>query len=94
MDIEKLFDENFEWPNNLKTGLYERLHDDHDGTGQGHLSVSISPDGDAWIKTNGTIHQYLRFRTHGGGGGSLRVRNALIILAEAIRLDNLKSSPK
>jgi hypothetical protein len=65
---------------------YSRLHDDHDGEFTGKISVVFSPDSDAWVyidKRDG-----LRFRTYSGGGASLRVRNALIILALAIKLDN------
>ena len=68
--------------------FYERLHDDHDGTFQGKITVSFSVDGDAWIGIDG--HPSLRFRTFQGGGVSLRVRNALVVLALAIKLDNEK----
>lgn len=73
---------------------HERLHDDHDGTGQGVLNVMFSPDGDArvWITGEaGMRSPTLRFRMPGGGGGlSPRTRIALLILAEAIRQDNEK----
>ena len=65
---------------------YERLHDDHDGTFRGKINVAFSIDGDAWISVDG--HRSLRFRTYEGGGMSLRVRNALVVLALAIKLDN------
>ena len=74
------------WPASLETRTaYSRTQDDTDGELSGHdLMVSIGPDGDAWVQTP----QVLRFRTYGGGGHSLRVRNALLVLAEAIRRDN------
>jgi hypothetical protein len=48
--------------------------------------VVIGPDGDCWVTAGGG--QTLRFRTWAGGGHSLRVRQALMVLAEAIRRDN------
>lgn len=65
---------------------YERQHDDTDGKPEGFLAVSFGPDGDAYVSIH--MHPVLRFRTEIGGGGSPRTRNALILLAEAIRLDN------
>jgi len=67
---------------------YVRLHDDHDGTKKGCIIISFDEAGDAFLYTDLHPHDVLRFRTLGGGGMSLRVRNALLILAEAIRLDN------
>ena len=78
------------WPENLvDREFYTRLHDDHDGTREGTLHVMFGCDGDAYI----SIHDAppfgaLRFRTFSGGGKSLRTRAALLLLAEAIRLDN------
>jgi hypothetical protein len=71
---------------------YERLHDDHDGTYTGKISVVISDDGDAWLQVIDTEPGFsLRYRMPMiGGGVSPRVRTALVILAEAIRLDNEK----
>lgn len=67
---------------------YTRRHDDTDGERgeEQDLSVMIGPDGDCWVQAGGG--QTLRFRTFAGGGGSLRTRNALLVLAEAIRRDN------
>ncbi|MFA6306271.1 MAG: hypothetical protein WCV70_00100 [Patescibacteria group bacterium] len=75
------------WMPELSSGeSYERLHDDHDGTGEGVLNVTFLPDGDATISID--IRTPLRFRNWLGGGMSLRVRNALMLLAWAIKLDN------
>jgi hypothetical protein len=66
---------------------YARIHDDTDGKEAGIIRVVFSSDGDAhiWIDQSSA----LRFRMPGIGGGlSPRVRVALLILAEAIRLDN------
>lgn len=65
---------------------YVRQHDDHDGEPLGGLRVFFDEFGDAYISTD--RHPCLRFRTLGGGGQSERARMALMILAEAIRLDN------
>ena len=67
---------------------YRRLHDDHDGTREGILNVFIGPDGDSHVWIDGPEGVSLRFRNLLGGGMSLRVQNALMILALAIKLDN------
>lgn len=77
------------WPASLATRIeYARRHDDTDGQ-TGHdqnLSVMVGPDGDCWLRAGeGNV---LRFRTYAGGGQSMRVRNALLVLAEAIQRDN------
>ena len=66
---------------------YFRTHDDCDGDRSEGINVVIGPDSDAWI----AIHQRnnsCRYRTYYGGGLSKRTRNALLILALAIKLDN------
>lgn len=78
------------WPNGLEAKkVYSRVQDDHDGSFEGEIQVIIGSDGDAWVKTtrprNGDL---IRFRTLFGGTMSPRVRNALMILALAIKLDN------
>ena len=68
---------------------YIRLHDDHDGTHKGKIIISIGRDGDVWVRVEPSHDlSSLRFRTSSGGGNSQRVRNALLILALAIKLDN------
>jgi hypothetical protein len=70
-----------------------RLHDEQDGTGHGELHVSFLPNGDMVVAITGDEEQAsppLRFRSYEGGGRSLRTRNALFILLEAIRLDSLE----
>ena len=68
---------------------YSRTHDDNDGTGEGVLSVMFDRMGDAYVSIDGSIA--LRFRTgFSGGGNSERTRMALVILAEAMRLDGLE----
>ncbi len=77
------------WPKSLSIGAaYSRVHDDCDGQrGAEHeLTVVIGRDGDLHVLQCGEIS--LRFREPFGGGASPRVRNALLVLAEAIRRDN------
>ena len=64
--------------NSLTDASYERLHDDHDGDTSMTLCVNIHKDE---IKVHINSFNGLRFRTHCGGGKSLRVRNALLFLA-------------
>ena len=88
--IRELLDGDY-WIPTLETKQnYRRSHDDNDGDLSQDISVIIGEDGDAHVMTNGPYdgRGYLRFRHGIGGGRSLRVRNALLILAEAIRLDN------
>jgi len=88
-DARRILEHPFYIPE-LETGLnYERLHDDHDGTFQGSLVVTIAQDDDIWVDIDRKHERdSLRFRNYFGGGMSLRVRNALMILALAIKLDN------
>ena len=67
---------------------YERLHDDHDGNRVGKICVNFLINGDAVLSTDSHHGPHLRFRTFGGGGKSPRTRNALMLLALAIKLDN------
>ena len=85
--VRAILEEPF-WLNTLdpEKQTYERQHDDTDGKPEGFLMVSFGPDSDAYISID--MHPMLRFRTEMGGGLSQRTRNALIILAEAMRLDN------
>ena len=74
------------WPDGLKPREhYFRTHDDCDGEDHKGVTVLFSDDGDAHIVTP---REGCRFRTFAGGGQSPRVRNALIILALAIKADN------
>lgn len=76
------------WLQHLQLGhAYTRRHDDTDGDRSARQDVTVvfGPDGDAWVHVG---LDALRFRTWAGGGQSLRVRAALMVLAEAIRRDN------
>jgi len=86
--VRKLLEEPFWLPTLTTMKTYTRLHDDHDGTFEGKLSVIVAPDGDIHVTIDKHPGRSLRFRMFGGGGQSMRTRTALLMLAEAIRLDN------
>ena len=72
-------------------GVYQRLHDDIDGIFEGRIIIQFSRDGDVWVSTDIPPNKSLRFRMAGyltGGGRSPRTRNALMLLALAMKLDN------
>lgn len=87
--VREILEEPF-WLRTLETGRrYNRVHDDHDGTFKGSINITFGWDGDAWVECDAEEHSPLRFRMEmTGGGRSPRTRKALLILAEAIRLDN------
>lgn len=88
--IRRILDSQF-WIHALSTKeIYERIQDDYDGSeNEGRqLMIQIAQDGDAHVTIDGYHSLSLRFRTpFVGGGRSPRTRNALIILALAIKLD-------
>lgn len=78
------------WIDSLKADeCYSRVHDDNDGDTSidNTLQVYIAQDADLHVFLPYSLES-LRFRNYFGGGKSLRVRNALLVLAEAIRRDN------
>jgi len=94
-DIIKILETPF-WPESVDAmKSYFITHDDCDGDISEGLRVTISNDGDVWVSD--TIRRSMvscRFRTHAGGGRSLRVRNALLILAMAIKLEGIDHPQK
>lgn len=79
------------WLQSLSTMQFYTRHEDD--TMEGSISVGFGMDGDGWIEVMSKpdpneAHTTFRFRMDGGGGQSPRVRVALLVLAEAIRLDN------
>lgn len=87
--IKEILDDCFWLPTLKSDENYFRTHDDCDGDLNEGIGVAIDMVGDVWIQTHVRPMNSLRFRMPmGGGGRSHRVRNALLILAEAIRLDN------
>lgn len=89
--------EHYFWLQNLKTGVgYRRRGDDTDGENN-TITVIIGDrvrQGDVWIDVLSHIEPSSLSLDHcfrepfNGGGQSQRTRNALLILARAIQLDN------
>lgn len=75
------------FPKTLETRHnYTSSHDDNDGDPySGMIDVCITSDGDVHLKTFHKGFGGLRFRTGLGGGRYPKTRNALLLLAEAIR---------
>lgn len=89
--VIKAVTEGIFWPSLLEPRIgYRRVSDDTSGD----ITVSFSNDGDGWIEIASRIDpqeplEIQRFREPiCGGGESPRVRNALLVLALAIKLDN------
>lgn len=89
------------WPNGVVAGgCYEVRCDDKGRNGDSWLRIMISPaDGDVHVMAqdwedipDGDPEPIprLRIRTRAGGGRNARTRQALLWLAEAIRLDALE----
>jgi hypothetical protein len=85
----------FDWPKAWKIvpsgNIVTRFEDD---SRFGQLQVGFTCDGDAWVgvlqdpDNRAVGGNMLRFRGFSGGGQSLRVRTALMVLALAIEADN------
>lgn len=88
------------WPEALKPGQVYRMLCDDKGINEGSwLKVFVASDGDAHVVmqdwediTEKDSHPNsipsIRIRTYSGGGRNRRTHQALLWLAEAIRLDN------
>jgi hypothetical protein len=74
----------FYWPPQLDSDrAYITTHDDNDGDPlSGFMSLIFDQCGDAHLQVTG---RSLRFRTMGGGGRFPKIRNALLLLAVAIK---------
>lgn len=87
--------EGYYFPQSLSPNqMYSRVQDDCEGVKDysQSLAVVIAHDSDVWITIGGFTS--LRFRVPMiGGGMSPRVRNGLLVLAEAIRREN-EHSPR
>lgn len=72
------------WPPQLDAErVYVTTHDDNDGDPlSGFISLIFDQCGDAHLQVVG---RSLRFRTFGGGGRFPKIRNALLLLAVAIK---------
>ena len=95
------------WPQGLEVGKYYEIPCDDDGQSlDAKLKVLIAQDGDVHISTV-KLQQFrskgallldglpsVRIRSRPGGGRNLRTRQALLWLAEAIRLDTKDNPPE
>jgi hypothetical protein len=87
-----------QWPEGLVQGeVYEVACDDKGRSGANWLKVYVAPDGDVhilmqdWESCPEGMPEFipsLRCRTYFGGGQKSRTHQALLWLAQAIRLDN------
>jgi len=90
-EIAEVLLETPHWPAGIEVDeRYTRFDDD---TRKGHIALLISNDGDAWLDLLSQLDEEdpysHRFRMPMiGGGQSPRVRQALLILALAIKKDN------
>lgn len=88
--VAALLDSEF-FPDWIENGVgYQRYGDD---VNLGSIIVGCGPDGDGRVEVTSVIDPndvnfIHRFRTEFGGGRSMRVRKALLILALAIQMDN------
>ena len=88
-NIKSFLEDNFWIPTLKADHPYFVTNDDCDGKLHEGITVTIDSQGDAWITVNDKrAFTSARIRTFAGGGHNHRTRNALMILAEAIRLDN------
>ncbi|MBP9856294.1 MAG: hypothetical protein KBC48_03295 [Candidatus Pacebacteria bacterium] len=86
--IEEVFEMGMYIPELDETDFVERIHDDHDGSGQGRLQISILPHGgDMLVSTDKHQGPPLRFRSVNGGTQSFRTHMALRILMWAMIRD-------
>lgn len=89
------------WPKNLKSLQgYKILCDDKGRNKSSWMNLFIADDGDVHVSMQDWEEcpegepdpiPSIRIRTFSGGGRNQRTRQALLWLAEAIRLDNLDS---
>jgi hypothetical protein len=88
-EITRILENQFWIPELSTEVIYSRIEDDCDGDFTKKLTVEFNCVGDVLTNT-GDRWPPLRFRMPGmlGGGRSPRTRNALMILALAMKLDN------
>ena len=91
------------WPEGVEAGKFYRvLCDDKGRLGGSWLQVLVAMDGDVHVSMQDweeipegkpTPFPSIRVRTLAGGGKNTRTRQALLWLAEAIRLDAEENGP-
>lgn len=89
------------WPEGLQSGQYYEVLCDDKGRNEGsYLRVLIANDGDVHVMMQDwedvpegkpSPFPSIRIRSLAGGGRNIRTRQALLWLAEAIRLDNAEN---
>ncbi len=100
MKSDKIFKPH--WPKDLKpVTFYKVACDDKGGDGTCWLKVMVANDGDVHVSMfeqevdeDPIPLPSIRVRTFSGGGRNQRTRQALLWLAEAIRLDNNENGVK
>lgn len=81
----KRFLDDLYWPETLSAST----EDDDSEPGKTKMMVQISNDGDAWVNIlSDPSFKHIRKRTFSGGGKDKFTRLALIVLAEAMRIDS------
>lgn len=91
--VAALLDSEFGLPGLTPGNTYGRIHPLEGDGGLTELCVIILENRDVCVYiagSDGESSLVLRFCSYEGGGTALRTRNALLLLAEAIRLDNLE----
>lgn len=102
MTEHKIFEPH--WPKALEVGRQYRVYCDDKGHSRGTwLNVVVGNDGDVHVSMQDWEHMpkgkpdplpSVRVRTFAGGGKNSRTRQALLWLAEAMRLDALDQNVK
>lgn len=92
--VQALLESEFNLPGLVPGKIYGRVHALEECGGLAELCVLVLENRDVcvYITNEQGESTPLRFCSYEGGGSALRTRNALILLAEAIRLDNLDHS--
>ena len=76
------------WLGEIKSNIVYQTEDDDSPPNEAWLQVVFSGDGDAWVaKITDSPIKSIRKRTYAGGGRDHRTRQALMILAYAMKLD-------
>lgn len=85
--IKDILESSF-WLDEIESTVVYQTEDDDSPPNEAWLQVVFSNDGDAWVaKITDSPIKSIRKRTHAGGGRDLRTRQALMILAYAMKLD-------
>jgi len=86
-EIKRFLDKPFWLPTLDPHAAYEREPDGTNDTGDQRVTVSFGPKGEACLTVGNS--EPVSFQNYMGNGASIRTHAALMVLAEAIRLDNV-----